>query len=635
MMFRQRRFQRLAALFCLGTAACEEPFYCDQPLSCDTDAAVRDATVDASATNASGSSSLEAGTSITLDDAGDVMGSADADSGGAASSEITTDEIAATSTSLDASVVTPTSSIIDGGAPMVDAATINSTACEGGNGACDSLTQCIPDDGGRTCSACPNGYLGSGEVGCQPTLLGLVAAPSALSPAFAPIQQDYTVQLPVWVDTIALGVEIPDGSTLRLNGEDFGASVSWTSPSLLLGDNSFELEVLREGVDGNRYQLVVTRGDVAYLKADNPTDNARFGYAMALSADGTTLAVGARFEDISEAQPDAGAAYLFTRGPDGWTQQARLTASNAGGLDQFGTSVSLSDDGSVLVVGAPSESSDATGVNGEDNENAANSGAVYVFERVESEWAQKAYIKASTSVSERYFGEALALSADGVTLAVAARGDDSGAQGIGGDQFNTDANRAGAVFVFHRDSGSWEEQAYVKASNTDRDDYFGSALALAADGNTLAVGALREDSKSTGVGGDQSNDEAEDSGAVYVFERAFAAWSQKAYIKASNTSDGNLFGAAMSLSGDGLTLAVYGGDDAASTGVNEDQSGDGANNSGAVYVFTRNANKWAQQAYIKPTNTGADDDFDSAQRSPRTVTCSQLEHRVKMVTRLG
>jgi hypothetical protein len=97
------------------------------------------------------------------------------------------------------------------------------------------------------------------------------------------------------------------------------------------------------------------------------------------------------------------------------------------------------------------------------------------------------------------------------------------------------------------------------------------------------------------VGGDQASDDAEDSGAVYVFERAFDAWSQKAYIKASNTSQGDLFGASVSLSTDGLTLAVYGGD--------------GANNSGAVYVFTRDTNKWAQQAHIKAANAGADDDF--------------------------
>ena len=102
-----------------------------------------------------------------------------------------------------------------------------------------------------------------------------------------------------------------------------------------------------------------------------------------------------------------------------------------------------------------------------------------------------------------------------------------------------------------------EAVGYVKASNTEMDDSFGYSVALSGDGNTLAVGALKEDSNATGIGGKQADDSASGSGAVYVFVRDGAgAWSQQAYVKASNTGAYDEFGYSVALSGDGNTLAV-------------------------------------------------------------------------------
>ena len=77
----------------------------------------------------------------------------------------------------------------------------------------------------------------------------------------------------------------------------------------------------------------------------------------------------------------------------------------------------------------------------------------------------------------------------------------------------------GAVYVFERDglTDAWSQRAFVKASNRAPDDHFGSYLALSGDGNVLAIGARSEDSNATGVGGDQSNNSAEDAGAVYLY----------------------------------------------------------------------------------------------------------------------
>ena len=102
-------------------------------------------------------------------------------------------------------------------------------------------------------------------------------------------------------------------------------------------------------------------------------------------------------------------------------------------------------------------------------------------------------------------------------MAVGAHEEDSSATGINSDQSNNLTYESGAVYVFTRSDGTWTQQAYVKASNADAGDRFGYSVALAADGNTLAVGAYEESSSATGINGDQSNNSASSSGAVYLY----------------------------------------------------------------------------------------------------------------------
>ena len=90
--------------------------------------------------------------------------------------------------------------------------------------------------------------------------------------------------------------------------------------------------------------------------------------------------------------------------------------------------------------------------------------------------------------------------------------------------------------------GIWSQEAYLKASNSGAEDQFGVSLSLSGSGDTLAVGAMQEDSAATGIDGDQNNNDAKDSGAVYVFTRNADGWSQQAYIKASNTEADDGFG---------------------------------------------------------------------------------------------
>jgi trimeric autotransporter adhesin len=293
------------------------------------------------------------------------------------------------------------------------------------------------------------------------------------------------------------------------------------------------------------------------------------------------------------------------RGP--LMQRAYLKASNAGRLDSFGFNVVVSADGSTLAVSANTEAGNGTGAGGNPADNTAdNSGAVYVFVRAGATWSQQAYLKASNTGIDDQFGASLALSADGSTLAVGAPFEDSAATGINGDGTSNAAPGAGAVYVFTRSGTTWVQQAYVKASNTGANDFFGVRLALSGDGSTLAVGADGEDSAAVGVGGAETDNAAADAGAVYVFGRGGTTWTQQAYIKASNTETGDLFGYSVALSGDGATLAVCAfGEASATTGVDGDQTSNAATRASAVYVFSRGAG-WTQQAYVKASNTRAD-----------------------------
>src|SRR5262249_9768585 len=142
-------------------------------------------------------------------------------------------------------------------------------------------------------------------------------------------------------------------------------------------------------------------------------------------------------------------------------------------------------------------------------------------------------------------------------------------------------------------------QAYIKASNTDAGDDFGATVA--ASGDTLVVGAPREDSHATGINGDQGDNSAPDSGAVFVFVRNGSTWSQQAYLKASNPDYGDLFGSTVDISGDTIVVGAA-GEASAATGVNGNASDNSLPGAGAAYVFVRTGTAWSQQAYLKPSN---------------------------------
>jgi len=349
----------------------------------------------------------------------------------------------------------------------------------------------------------------------------------------------------------------------------------------------------------------------AYIKASNTGeagvgdelgDGDQFGFSLALSQDGNTLAVGAISEDsaasginVNDFQKDnsqisSGAVYVFTRTGANWTQQAYIKAANSGGNDLFGYSVALSANGNILAAGAFDEGGSPRVPNGIPDNLRGGAGAVYVFERTGAAWRQRDYVKGSRSEGADSMGVSVALSAEGNTLAAGVLDEDCTATGVnppGCDNDRQSDQSSGAVYVWVRNGNNWTEQAFIKASNTGKEDWFGSRLILSGDGNTLAVGAQLENGNSKGINGKQDDPSAEDSGALYLFTRSGTTWTQQAYVKGSNTEAFDEFGSAMALSADGRTMVVTArGEDSAAKGVNGDQADNSADEAGAAYVFT-------------------------------------------------
>ena len=327
------------------------------------------------------------------------------------------------------------------------------------------------------------------------------------------------------------------------------------------------------------------------------------------------------------------AAHTKAQSPAGQLRQAAyIKASNPGTGDHFacgtaldghaGIGISISGDGNTLAVGAPHESSNSPGVNGDQNNDTSySSGAVYVFTRAgNGAWTQQAYLKASNPGDGDDFGHVVSLSADGNTLAVSAYYESSSAKGVNGDQKNDGVPNSGAVYVFTRAGNRWSQQAYIKASNTGEagegdnfgdGDQFGFALSLSDDGNTLAAGATAEDSGSADNQGDNSKQSA---GAVYVFTRSGSNWTQQAYLKPANTPniEGDQFGYAVSLNADGNILAVGSYDESGSSRTVDGPPDNMRNGSGAVYIFARAGGAWKQTNYIKAANAEGGDSLGAS-----------------------
>lgn len=431
------------------------------------------------------------------------------------------------------------------------------TPCEEPAPFCD-VEGAYPASGGIGNTCIPDPF-DAGAQDAQPTdasasggLVDLQVSVGVLEPAFDPLIVSYRLRLPISTPSLAITPTLGNVDTsVTVAGSAVGSGSSSGQLPLPLGEHDIDLVVAEPGKTPVTYTLHVDRG-------------------------GT------------------------------FVQRAYLKASNTGSGDRFGGRVALS--GNTIAIAAASEAGAGLGPNADQGDNtAANAGAVYVFAFDGAAWMQQAYLKASNTSAGDSFGARLALHGD--LLVVSALGEDGGSTGQDGDQADNSAGTSGAVYVFERQAGSWSQQAYLKAPNTNANDYFGISLALSD--TTLVVGASGESSSATGVGGDLSDNSALNAGAVYVFQRNGASWQLEAYLKASNAESQDFFGWSVAMSGNLLVVGAWGEDSGANT-VDGTEGDNSASSAGAAYVFERVSTSWTQRAYLKASNAGADDRFGAS-----------------------
>ncbi|MBK7976643.1 MAG: FG-GAP repeat protein [Deltaproteobacteria bacterium] len=257
-------------------------------------------------------------------------------------------------------------------------------------------------------------------------------------------------------------------------GDLFGGSVALDGDYIVVGAPK---EDAKGTSSGSAYVFVRSSGYIwsqqAKIFASDGASNDLLGYSVSISGD--TALLGAAYKNGAGSY--SGAAYVFTRSGTTWSQQAKLTASDAAANDSFGNSVSVY--GNTAVIGA---FGDDTGV--------SNGGSAYVFTRSGSSWSQQAKLTASDGAASDNYGTWVSI--DGNILAV------------GSPQADAVGSDAGAAYLYEGSGASWPLLDKVVASNPTASAAFGAALAV--DAGRIAFGALLADTPTV------------DAGSAYVYD---------------------------------------------------------------------------------------------------------------------
>jgi FG-GAP repeat len=413
-------------------------------------------------------------------------------------------------------------------------------------------------------------------------------------------------------------------------GANFGAVVGLSADGNTMTVSSHFESSASKGVNGDQNDESIPQAGAvyvfsrtgttwtqqAYLKASNTGrapvagvaedwgDGDQFGFSVAISGDGNTVAVGAISEDgrassinnapfeADDSAASSGAVYVFARTGTAWSQQAYVKSANSRAGQLFGYGVGLSMDGNTMAVSGYDEGGSGRAPNAIPDQLRNGSGAIYVFSRADGNWRQSAYLKGSRSEGGDSLGYSVAISQDGNTIAGGTADEDCYTAGVnpqGCDNDRAANTSAGAAYVWVRNENNWTEQAFFKSSNPGLEDWFAVRMALSGDGNTLAVAAPLENSIGQGIDPKQDDDLATDAGAVYFFTRDGSTWTQKAFVKAAHNEAYDEFGSALALSGDGRTLLVGArGEDSAAQGINGNEQDNSASEAGAAFVFGYN-----------------------------------------------
>ncbi|WP_062260394.1 FG-GAP repeat protein [Endozoicomonas arenosclerae] len=293
-----------------------------------------------------------------------------------------------------------------------------------------------------------------------------------------------------------------------------------------------------------------------------PTDYTKpylLDWSVAISDDGATVAIGTPEESTGEST--SGAVYIFAKNQDGeWGQQAKLKASTLQSNARFGLNIDLSGDGNTLISSAQQEDTSNT-----------NTGSVYIFRRSGSVWSEQAKLSPDNLWRNAQLGSSVSMNKAGDAIAV-------------GAPYQYINNKAsGSVFIFTFSDSSWNQVAEVTSEDAESNDYFGGAVVINDDANTVAVGAWGEGTA------------ASKTGAAYVFAKESSNWEQQAKILHDDLAADDQFGKQLALNAAGDTLL------AGSSRQN--------NNLGAVYVYQRNNSVWTLQQRLNPDGSENPESF--------------------------
>ncbi|MET0386922.1 MAG: hypothetical protein ABW321_13230 [Polyangiales bacterium] len=504
------------------------------------------------------------------------------------------------------------------------------TECGPDRGGCDAHTQCMMRDGKRVCTACPDGYTGTGEAGCKPVLVTLDADSGTPMPSLGINERSYRLRVPLLVQRVTLTLAGPPLSRIEVNGRRLGGD-TWQSDVLALGDNPAQIAVIADAGATTTYDLIIERAgeQTAVVKAPEPGDNDMLGISLAIAGD--TLVTGAIYEDgsassvdgdVDNSAPDSGAAYVYQRGADGWHPAAYLKADDTTRNSYFGISAAIAGD--TIVVGSTRDEPFSP------TTTPKRSGAVYVFTPEQSSWKLRQRVEPSTGNPRDLFGYHVAI--DGDTLVVGAKGDgDSGAAyvftrsggvfrevqklkptrrgtdfgcfvalsgdtlAVGAQTDDLAARSGGAVYVFGKRGDRWEELQQLTPD--DAQDTAGFGYGIALHGERMAIGAPRITSliALTPVS----------AGEAFVFERSNGRWTQTKRLQSPSPRSSDHFGAAVALNERALVVGAV-GDQSSGAGIGADPTPDGLSFAGAAHMFVKAGADWRATAYIKPGEPRAD-----------------------------
>lgn len=338
------------------------------------------------------------------------------------------------------------------------------------------------------------------------------------------------------------------------DGDLFGAAVAISGDTVVVGA-PYEDSTSPTRAIGAAYVFVRRGGNwsqQALLKSDSSGSFGGFGGSVAISGD--TIVVGASDPGLS----GNGAAYVFTRSGEQWTQSAVLVATSPDAYDYFGSSVAIERD--TIAIGAPGEASSATGVDGDATLNDEMwAGAAYVFERRSGGWTQTAYLKTRFGSGRCFrcdsardtFGASVSVQGDRVL--VGAPNEDSNAVGINGSNYNGDPVGHGAAYLFVKREGRWVDDSQLRPSAPSEYTSYGASVAIS--GGSIVVGSS-------------------DTGALdlaHAYVQPLGPWVERPLLQGEMIGpyDDSHFGASVAIGGGWIAVGAR--------GENEER--------GAVYLF--------------------------------------------------